>query len=105
MCLVLPARAGGGVAARPARAPVAGEWTPPRWLDAVLRGQKFLVLGFLLFIILLAVPAAALSGYLASPYHQAADMKMGAFFFNLTLISGLCLGWVLLLTATFRQGF
>jgi hypothetical protein len=84
---------------------MAGEWTPPRWLDAVLRSQKFLVLGFLLFIILLAVPAAALPGYLASPYHQAADMKMGAFFFNLNLISGLCLGWVLLLTALFRQGF
>lgn len=84
---------------------IVGEWTPPRWLDAVLRSQKFLVLGFLLFIILLAVPAAALPGYLASPYHQAADMKMGAFFFNLNLISGLCLGWVLLLTATFRQGF
>lgn len=65
-----------------------GEWTPPRWLDAVLRGQKFLVLAFLLFIILLAVPAAALPGYLASPYHQAADMKMGAFFFNLSLVSG-----------------
>ncbi|WP_139379670.1 4Fe-4S binding protein, partial [Zoogloea sp. LCSB751] len=28
-----------------------------------------------------------------------------AFFFNLSLVSGLCLGWVLLLTATFRQGF
>ncbi|WP_439844275.1 4Fe-4S binding protein [Aeromonas dhakensis] len=82
-----------------------GEWAPPRWLDAVLRGQKFLVLAFLLFIVLIAVPGAALPGYLASPYHQAADMKMGAFFFNLTLISGLCLGWVLLLTATFRQGF
>lgn len=82
-----------------------GEWTPPCWLDAVLRAQKFLVLGFLLFIILLAVPAAALPGYLASPYHQAADMKMGAFFFNLNLISGLCLGWVLLITALFRQGF
>lgn len=82
-----------------------GEWTPPRWLDVVLRGQKFLVLAFLLFIVLIAVPSAALPGYLASPYHQAADMKMGAFFFNLTLISGLCLGWVLLLTATFRQGF
>ncbi|WP_265422475.1 4Fe-4S binding protein [Aeromonas salmonicida] len=82
-----------------------GEWTPPRWLDAVRRSQKFLVLGFLLFIILLAVPAAALPGYLASPYHQAADMKMGAFFFNLNLISGLCLGWVLLITALFRQGF
>ncbi|MFQ2102401.1 4Fe-4S binding protein [Aeromonas sanarellii] len=84
---------------------IAGEWTPPRWLDAVLRSQKFLVLAFLLFIVLIAVPGAALPGYLASPYHQAADMKMGAFFFNLTLISGLCLGWVLLLTATFRQGF
>ncbi|MDM5129179.1 4Fe-4S binding protein [Aeromonas salmonicida] len=84
---------------------MAGEWTPPRWLDAVLRSQKFLVLGFLLFIILLAVPAAALPDYLASPYHQAADMKMGAFFFNLNLISGLCLGWVLLLTTLFRQGF
>ncbi|WP_434664919.1 4Fe-4S binding protein [Aeromonas sp. NJAU223] len=82
-----------------------GEWTPPRWLDLVLRGQKFLVLAFLLFIVLIAVPTAALPGYLASPYHQAADMKMGAFFFNLTLISGLCLGWVLLLTAAFRQGF
>ncbi|RQM62606.1 4Fe-4S binding protein [Aeromonas enteropelogenes] len=82
-----------------------GEWTPPRWLDVVLRGQKFLVLVFLLFIVLIAVPSAALPGYFSSPYHQAADMKMGAFFFNLTLISGLCLGWGLLLTATFRQGF
>ena len=84
---------------------LAGEWTPPRWLDVVLRGQKFLVLAFLLFIVLIAVPSATLPGYFTSPYHQAADMKMGAFFFNLTLISGLCLGWVLLLTATFRQGF
>lgn len=84
---------------------IVGEWTPPRWLDVVLRGQKFLVLGFLLFIVLIAVPSAALPGYLASPYHQAADMKMGAFFFNLTPISGLCLGWVLLLTTSFRQGF
>lgn len=84
---------------------IVGEWTPPRWLDAVLRSQKFLVLAFLLFIVLIAVPSAALPGYFTSPYHQAADMKMGAFFFNLTLISGLCLGWVLLLTATFRQGF
>lgn len=84
---------------------IVGEWTPPRWLDAVLRSQKFLVLAFLLFIVLIAVPGAALPGYFTSPYHQAADMKMGAFFFSLTLISGLCLGWVLLLTATFRQGF
>lgn len=84
---------------------IVGEWRPPRWLDAVLRSQKFLVLAFLLFIVLIAVPGAALPGYFTSPYHQAADMKMGAFFFNLTLISGLCLGWVLLLTATFRQGF
>ena len=82
-----------------------GEWTPPRWLDLVLRGQKFLVLAFLLFIVLIAVPSIALPGYFTSPYHQAADMKMGAFFFNLNLISGLCLGWVLLLTVAFRQGF
>ena len=82
-----------------------GDWTPPAWLDGLLRTQKFLVLGFLLFIVLIAVPGAALPGYLASPYHQAADMKMGAFFFNLNLLSGLCLGWVLLLTAAFRQGF
>lgn len=82
-----------------------GDWTPPRWLDLVLRGQKFLVLCFLLFIVLIAVPSIALPGYFTSPYHQAADMKMGAFFFNLNLISGLCLGWVLLLTVAFRQGF
>ncbi|MDO2949952.1 4Fe-4S binding protein [Aeromonas simiae] len=82
-----------------------GEWTPPRWLDMLLRAQKWLVLGFLLFIILLAVPTAALPGYLASSYHQAADMKMGAFFFTLTPLAAGCLGWVLLLTVTFRQGF
>ena len=82
-----------------------GEWTPPRWLDLVLRAQKFLVLAFLLFIVLIAVPSVALPGYFTSPYHQAADMKMGAFFFNLNLLSGLCLGWVLLLTVAFRQGF
>ncbi|MBV7599935.1 4Fe-4S binding protein [Aeromonas sp. sia0103] len=82
-----------------------GDWTPPAWLDGLLRAQKFLVLGFLLFIVLIAMPGSALPGYLASPYHQAADMKMGAFFFNLNLLSGACLGWVLLLTAAFRQGF
>ncbi|MGL5224975.1 MAG: 4Fe-4S binding protein, partial [Aeromonas sp.] len=82
-----------------------GEWIPPRWLDRVLRAQKLVVLGFLLFIVLIAVPSTALPSYFTSPYHQAADMKMGAFFFHLTLISGLCLSWVLLLTALFRQGF
>lgn len=84
---------------------IPGEWTPPRWLDGLLRAQKFLVLGFLLFVILLAVPSAALPGYLASAYHQAADMKMGAFFFTLSPVAALCLGWVVLLTASFRQGF
>ena len=69
----------------------------------VLRGQKFLVLAFLLFIVLIAVPGAAPPGYLASPYHQAADMKMGAFFFNLTPIRPL--PWlVLLLTANLPAG-
>ncbi|MGL5947615.1 MAG: 4Fe-4S binding protein [Aeromonas sp.] len=82
-----------------------GDWTPPKTLDYFLRSQKFIVLGFLLFIILLAVPSTGLAYYLSSPYHQAADMKMGAFFFTLTPLAGLCLAWVVLLTAAVRQGF
>ncbi|MGU5686750.1 4Fe-4S binding protein [Aeromonas allosaccharophila] len=82
-----------------------GEWAPPKWLDLLLKSQKFLVLSFLMFIVILAVPNVALPGYLMSQYHQAADMKMGAFFFNLNFISGIFVVWVLSITMFFKQGF
>ena len=66
-----------GVAARPALAPAAGEGPRRAGSMPCCAAEVSGASVFCSFIILLAVPAAALPGYLASPYHQAADMKMG----------------------------
>jgi len=56
----------------------------PRWLDMVLRGIKYFLLGFFLFAILKMSPAA-LHAFLVGPYNQAADIKMLEFFRHLSM--------------------
>ncbi len=51
----------------------------PRWLDIPLRGLKYLLLGFFLFVIA-AMPAAAIDEFMAAPYGLIADVKMLDFF-------------------------
>ena len=51
-----------------------------RWLDLPLRGLKYLLLAFFVKIILLDMPAAALGGFLATPYWAVNDVKMLHFF-------------------------
>ncbi|MGC2619882.1 MAG: 4Fe-4S binding protein [Acidobacteriaceae bacterium] len=47
----------------------------PRWLDVVLRGLKYVLLGFFVFVIA-TMSAAALAAFMSSPYGMVADVKM-----------------------------
>ena len=51
----------------------------PRWLDVPLRGLKYLLLGFFVFIIG-TMSAAAIQEFMATPYGLIADVKMLNFF-------------------------
>ena len=51
----------------------------PRWLDIPLRGLKYLLLGFFLFVVG-AMSADALQSFLSTPYGLIADVKMLNFF-------------------------
>jgi polyferredoxin len=54
-------------------------WALPRWLDIPLRGLKYLLLGFFVWIIG-KMSAEALAEFLGSPYGIIADVKMLNFF-------------------------
>jgi polyferredoxin len=51
----------------------------PRWLDIPLRGLKYLLLGFFVFIIG-TMSAAAINEFMGTPYGLIADVKMLNFF-------------------------
>ena len=55
---------------------------PWKWIDIPLRGLKYLLLFFFLQAIL-GMGAAALQGFINSPYNRVADVKMGLFFVRL----------------------
>jgi ferredoxin len=54
--------------------------TPPKWLDLPLRGLKFLLLGFFVWAIWLAMDPRGVEAFLASPYAKIVDAKMWLFF-------------------------
>jgi polyferredoxin len=54
----------------------------PRWIDISLRGLKYLLLGFFVFVVG-AMSAEALEGFMATPYGLIADVKMLDFFRNM----------------------
>lgn len=80
------------------------EYLPPAWLDWPLRMLKYLILAGLLYIII-GMPAAGIPGYLNSNYHKIADLKMALFFITPGLVTLLCFGFILSLSAWRRQGF
>ena len=55
---------------------------PWKWLDTPLRGLKYLLFFFFLQAIV-GMGAAALQGFIQSPYNRVADVKMGLFFVRL----------------------
>jgi polyferredoxin len=55
----------------------------PRYLDAVLRSLKYLLLGFFL-VSILRMDSETLSRFVGSPYNKVADIKMYLFFANIS---------------------
>ena len=69
----------------------------PNWLDIPLRGLKYLLLAFFLFIIG-SMSAEALSDFMQAPYALVADVKMLNFFRNLSLTAAIVIAVLFLLS-------
>jgi polyferredoxin len=69
----------------------------PRWLDVPLRGLRYLLLGFFVYIIA-SMSAEALAGFMLSPYGIVADVKMLNFFRTIGLIGIIVLSVLALLS-------
>ena len=67
----------------------------PRWLDIPLRGLKYLLLGFFLFIIG-AMSAEALQIFMDTPYGLIADVKMLNFFRDIGRTGGIVIALLVL---------
>ncbi|HEX3659874.1 MAG TPA: 4Fe-4S binding protein [Acidobacteriaceae bacterium] len=76
---------------------------PPRWLDVSLRSLKYILLAFFVGVIGY-MSAAALAGFMMTPYGLIADVKMLDFFRTLTVTGIIVLG-VLAGLSLFIQNF
>ncbi len=54
--------------------------TPPKWLDIPLRSLKFLLLGFFVWAVWVAMDPRGVEAFLQSPYARVVDAKMWLFF-------------------------
>jgi polyferredoxin len=69
----------------------------PRWLDIPLRGLKYLLLAFFVFIIG-SMSAAMLEEFMQTPYGIIADVKMLNFFRHMSLTAAIVVGVLVLLS-------
>ena len=74
-----------------------------RWLDVPLRGLKYVLLGFFVFVIG-AMSAEALESFMNTPYGLLADVKMLNFFRGIGLTAALVIA-LLVLGSTLVQNF
>jgi len=51
-----------------------------KWLDYPLRSMKYLLFGFLVYVVVFQMDVYSLKGFLESPYNRVADVKMFLFF-------------------------
>ncbi|HET6170122.1 MAG TPA: 4Fe-4S binding protein [Terracidiphilus sp.] len=69
----------------------------PRWADLTLRGLKYLLLSFFIYIIG-GMSAEALEGFMATPYGLVADVKMLNFFRDIGVTAAVVVGLLMLLS-------
>jgi polyferredoxin len=70
---------------------------PPKWLDIPLRGLKYLLLGFFVFLIG-AMSAEAIHDFMSTPYGLVADVKMLNFFRDIGQTAAIVIGLLVLLS-------
>jgi polyferredoxin len=69
----------------------------PKWLDITLRGLKYLLLGFFVFVIG-AMSAEAIRDFMSTPYGLVADVKMLNFFRDMGQKAAVFIGLLVLLS-------
>lgn len=69
----------------------------PKWLDIPLRGLKYLLLGFFVFVIG-TMSAEAIHDFMSTPYGMIADVKMLNFFRNIGQTAAIVIGLLVLLS-------
>jgi polyferredoxin len=69
----------------------------PKWLDIPLRGLKYLLLGFFVFMIG-AMSAEAIHDFMSTPYGLVADVKMLNFFRDIGQTAAIVIGLLVLLS-------
>jgi polyferredoxin len=85
------------------RAWLGRNFAPPRWLDLLLRSLKYVLLGLFVYAVG-TMSAAAIRGFLVSPYGLVADVKMLNFFRFLSATSAIVIGG-LVVASVFIQNF
>jgi polyferredoxin len=76
--------------------------TVPRWLDIPLRGLKYLLLGFFVFIVG-GMSATALEGFMLQPYGILADVKMLHFFVRMSTTAAVTMAVLVLLSVVIKN--
>ena len=69
----------------------------PRWADIALRGLKYVLLGFFVFVIA-GMSTETLVGFMNTPYGLIADVKMLNFFRDMGLTAAIVIGLLVLLS-------
>lgn len=69
----------------------------PKWADIALRGLKYLLLGFFLFVIG-GMSTQMLLGFMSTPYGLIADVKMLNFFRDMSLTAAVVIALLMLLS-------
>ncbi len=75
----------------------------PLLLDFPMRGLKYLLLGFFVYVIFFAMDLLALKIFLDSPYNQIADIKMYYFFAKISKFSLTVIIFLAFLSVIFRN--
>lgn len=78
---------------------------PPRWLDWVLRGIKFLLLAFFLYSILYLMAPEQVTAFIYSDYNKVADVRLLDFFLTLSGLPLLIITLLALLSLALRNPF
>jgi polyferredoxin len=77
-------------------------WTLPRPLDLVLRGLKYVLLGFFLYAVA-GLSAESIAAFLGSPYGLVADVKMLNFFRHLSGTAAVTLAVLAVLSVVYQN--
>lgn len=75
----------------------------PKWLDAPLRGLKYLLMGFFLYIVI-SLSAIALNSFMLAPFGVIADVKMLNFFRHMGTV-GMVVMALLVVLSVFIKNF